>query len=139
MRLAVFLGVFSLFLVSGDSVARAGGGCDTFSGLPALYGYGFSGTLYGLGRIPVPPYFALHPPVYYSEQVARPYGLSPFAYRSAPVESHRIKPTVITNPFVKRTPAVAPRKKPAPKDTVTARGEVIINPFFEQTLEVVQD
>src|SRR5437870_3480881 len=26
------------------------------------------------------PYFALHPPVYYSEPVARTYGYSPFAY-----------------------------------------------------------
>ena len=35
-------------------------------------------SLYNLGHIPVPPYFALHPPVYYGQRVFRTYGESPF-------------------------------------------------------------
>jgi hypothetical protein len=53
-----------------------GGGGDFGSGFR-----GFAGASpYSLGQIPVPPYFAIHPPVYYSHPVPRPYGYSPFAY-----------------------------------------------------------
>lgn len=58
------------------SDARAGGGISP--GIP-YFGYGYSGSLYGLGYVPVPPYFSLHPPVYYGDRYARPYGASPFA------------------------------------------------------------
>ncbi len=110
--------------------ASAQVGCDTFSGLPPMYGYGFSGNLYGLGKIPVPPYFALHPPVYYSQQVARPYGLSPFAHRSVPVEVHAAtKPVMIQNPHVKPAPAAPKATRSKTKDKV-ARRRVIVNPFF---------
>ena len=50
----------------------------TWSTVPyaaACWGYGYS-TYYSTGV----PYFALHPPVYYSYRVARTYGYSPFAY-----------------------------------------------------------
>lgn len=57
------------------SDAKAG---DFSHGLP-YFGYGYSGSLYGLGYVPVPPYFAIHPPVYYGDRYARPYGVSPFA------------------------------------------------------------
>lgn len=30
-------------------------------------------------NVPTPPYFALHPPVYYGQRYYRPYGASPFA------------------------------------------------------------
>ena len=119
------------------------GGCGTMSGLAPVYGYGFSGNLYGLGKIPVPPYFALHPPVYYSEQVARPYGLSPFAHRSVPVESHakaKAKPVMIRNPHV-TTPATAPDetapKTARPADKV-ASSRMIVNPFFAAATDVAE-
>jgi len=48
------------------------------------------------------PYFALHPPVYYSQPVGRPYGWSPFAYpgwvETPPVAPPQ--PMVIQNPYV---------------------------------------
>lgn len=48
------------------------------------------------------PFYALHPPVYYSYPVARPYGYSPFAYppgvRTPEVE--RPQPAVVQNPYV---------------------------------------
>ena len=49
-------------------------------GFPYPGWLGFYGSPYSLGQIPVPPYFSLHPPVYYSQPVARSYGYSPYAY-----------------------------------------------------------
>ena len=43
------------------------------------WGWGPFNVNRSLGYIPVPPYFALHPPVYYSHNVAVPYGVSPYA------------------------------------------------------------
>ena len=87
------------------------------------YGYP-SWSVYGREHIP---YFALHPPVYYSYPVPRAYGFSPYAYppgtttpellplrpavfrtsslrpaaaTKAPVEEPRPKPLRIKNPYV---------------------------------------
>lgn len=94
-----------------------------------LNAFGSSGTLYGSGYLPVPPYFAVHPPVYYSHPYHRPYGWSPFAQSGniAPV-SLRPEPRLVINPHV-----AAPDKidiKPAADNT--ARAEVIVNPYFVQ-------
>jgi hypothetical protein len=67
-------------------------------------------------QIDTMPYFALHPPVYYSRHVARTYGFSPFALpaecildiRAAevrqkaefPAEQREVEPLRIDNPFV---------------------------------------
>ncbi|MCE9526566.1 MAG: hypothetical protein K8R36_10985 [Planctomycetales bacterium] len=86
-------------------------------------GYGFGGyggwvqMNYGQGYYAetgrVPPYFALHPPVYYSHQIIRrPMGASPFAYPSwyappavqaAAADAAYVapQPLLVTNPFVK--------------------------------------
>lgn len=63
-----------------------------------------------------PPYFALHPPVYYSHEIIRrPMGASPFAYPSwytppsrggwATMHQQASRPLMVANPFVK--PAAA--------------------------------
>lgn len=53
-------------------------------------------------RIAEPPYFALYPPVYYSDQIIRrPYGVSPFAAPAGivPVEMQVVpQPARIVNP-----------------------------------------
>ena len=51
-----------------------GGSC----GNPWIYGP-WTQTL---GFIPTPPYYSLYPPVYYSHNVYRPYGMSPFPVTS---------------------------------------------------------
>jgi len=65
-------------------------------GAGQYYGFGYSRSWY----VPVPPYYALHPPVYYSHEIRRrPVGDSPYAYQSrrpAP-ESRR---QLSLNPFV---------------------------------------
>lgn len=88
------------------------------------YGYGYSQSWY----VPVPPYYALHPPVYYSHEIVRrPVGDSPYAYPS-------------------RRPAAEPRRQfsrnPFVPDAVTGEGsqqaaqdtdsvaQVMRNPFY---------
>jgi hypothetical protein len=120
-----------------------------------LYGYrngfgpgGYNGcgsSLYSLGRIPVPPYFALHPPVYYSGIRPTTYGSTPFAKRpsrvdfpvhelpgpaakptSSPVRSVQA-PKVVLNPFVNSSEDLDV-EKPAKVQTV----RVILNPFVRE-------
>ncbi len=99
--------------------------------------FGSSGSLYGLGYIPVPPYYALHPPVYYGERYYRSYGESPFARVDHSSRPRRIQAQVIINPFVVQ-PAAAPaaseptagrgqRQRP---DQVTVGPQMIINPYY---------
>ncbi len=63
------------------------------------------------------PYFALHPPVYYSYPVARPYGDSPYpaqpsSFPPTPVDS---EPKIIINPYV--TPEGAAPSNAAPQNS----------------------
>jgi hypothetical protein len=96
-----------------------------YSGLP-WFGYGYSGSLYGLGYVPVPPYFALHPPVQYSRPVARPYGRSPFAARAVQrrvvVETSR--PQMVLNPFA-GSASLAQTTSSPPKS------RMIVNPYYK--------
>jgi len=132
---------------------------------PFLGGFGFGGGNFGFGggwgygnndyccddlygfpgdwrRIP---FFALHPPVYYSAPVARPYGYSPFAYPgwvTTPAPDDGGSKEII-NPFAPPKPAPTKKAQPtagstadnspasnavaadSPRDTV----HVIINPY----------
>ncbi|MHB0956124.1 MAG: hypothetical protein ACYC6N_23440 [Pirellulaceae bacterium] len=104
--------------------------------------FGVSGSLYGLGYLPVPPYFALHPPVYYGERYYRTYGESPFPRVDYSSRPHRIQADVIVNPFV-TTAAVTPvPTEPTPvdgaenKDQVTDSPLMIINPFYQSEATV---
>ncbi len=79
-----------------------------------------------------PPYFALHPPVYYSKIVPRPYGISPFAAPPGVTPTEMIvtpEPVTISNPFYKRemTTPVDTNKKKQPSNKVT----FISNPFLQ--------
>jgi len=92
-------------------------------------GYGAGGMLYSLGYVPVPPYYALHPPVYYSYPVPRSYGYSPFAYpgyvRTPEIE--RPAPQTILNPYVE------PKTETEDLSNETAHAPLtILNPFVEQ-------
>jgi len=66
----------------------------------AAWAYGWSGASW-CSRDQVP-YFALHPPVYYSQPVRRPYGLSPFAWPPVVRFSERRSPPaplLVRNPY----------------------------------------
>ena len=113
----------------------------------AQYGFGYGWNPYGgfynspfsspyaTGRIPTPPYFAIHPPVYYSHPVARPYGYSPFPYPgfvTTPELEAVAEPAIIENPYIQGTGST-PVDNPTPVNTdddVAGHGpQEIVNPF----------
>jgi hypothetical protein len=115
-----------MLLAANSASAQCGGygiGNCSFGNLNA---FGSSGTLYGSGYLPVPPYFAIHPPVYYSHPYYRPYGWSPFAQPGyvAPAML-RPEPRMVINPMV---PAKAAQPN-AVKENM-AQWELIQNPYF---------
>ena len=94
LRTGAIWAMFALASI-GVTQADAGGRCQYFSG----YGAYLPPNVYVREHIP---YFALHPPVYYSYPVARTYGYSPFAYPPGTMtpEITKPEPVVISNRFV---------------------------------------
>jgi hypothetical protein len=100
-------------------------------------GSNFTG-LYGLGKIPVPPYFSLHPPVYYSVPVPRPYGYSPYALWPGmePVETIALpQAEEVLNPHVNEE-IEAPEASATGHVAAAHQPQWILNPFVEQTVEL---
>jgi hypothetical protein len=83
-------------------------------------------SLYAVGAIPLPPYFALHPPVYYEMPVPRPYGYSPWAYPPYMTTPEIVEPVpeVIQNEFVPQ-----PTKQGSDKPKMASAPLRIRNPF----------
>ena len=99
--------------------------------LPAVRAQGAAGRFYGWypyvypylissrGEVPTPPYFAIHPPVYYGRRVGMPYGNSPFPRPPRPVVRARSQPVqyaprpgiMIENPYVENKVQAKPRKR----------------------------
>ena len=82
--------------------------------------------LYAVGAIPLPPYFALHPPVYYEMPIPRTYGYSPWAYPpyvSTP-EIVEPGPEIIQNKFVPQ-----PSKGKSEKPKIVSAPLKIRNPY----------
>lgn len=102
-------------------------------------GFGQLGSPYALGRIPVPPYFALHPPVYYSQPVARTYGYSPFAYpgsvRTPDVKAAAPQAKVITNPHA--TPVKSEKVEKELNLKLANKQLEILNPFVKPATKMV--
>ncbi len=101
------------------------------------WGWGYDmGALYNSLDYNVP-YFAAHPPVYYSYPVPRTYGYSPFAYppyvMTPEVEMGAAQPVEIINPYVpssQQAEAKADQSAAAaPQDNLQPQPLVIINPF----------
>jgi len=98
---------------------------------------------YSLGQIPVPPYFSLHPPVYYSVPVPRTYGYSPYAYPGTvktPDLKRRPQPKTVINPYFNEEGKRTIQAKATPKTTATGTTVtplVILNPYFDQQSKVV--
>ncbi len=135
-----------LMASSAATASAAWGDCYLPYGNPYGYGYGY-GYQYGVGPsyVPTPPYFAIHPPVYYSHVInRRSYGSSPFAYpgtysESAPAVAAAVAPPAeplwITNPYFKgKTEAAveapadeAPAAEPAAADPAAETSGIIRN------------
>ena len=90
------------------------------------------------------PYFALHPPVYYSEPVPRTYGYSPFAYPPGVMTPEIVgepQPVTINNPYVPAAkPASTDAKSPDRSAAASPAPEplVIINPFVSPARSVAK-
>lgn len=91
------------------------------------------------------PYFALHPPVYYSAPVPRTYGYSPFAYppgTMTPEIGCMVEPVTISNPYVPTsTPGAAPAAPSSDRAASVAKPVeplVVINPYVNQGESVAQ-
>lgn len=77
--------------------------------LAYLFGYGGLNGARMQAYVPAPPYFAVHPPVYYGQRYARPYGASPYAawpqlqpngsYAPQPQAAYAAPPQCILNPY----------------------------------------
>jgi hypothetical protein len=112
-------------LLSGEAKAQYGylrGGCYS-----AYYGSA-AANIYTAEHVP---YFALHPPVYYSYPVSRPYGWSPFPHAPLPYAAQRPRPAVrvaqpltIRNPYVVGAPA-------ADEDSSAVQPLRIVNPYVQ--------
>ncbi len=97
--------------------------------------YGFGGAFGVNNYTPTDrqiPYFAEHPPVYYSVPVARTYGYSPYAYLPTVMtpDAPAPEPITIENAYIPRSDA------PATEDRTTrapSRPEplVVLNPYFD--------
>ncbi|MEM9186486.1 MAG: hypothetical protein AAGB00_08340 [Planctomycetota bacterium] len=125
-----------------------------FAGSGRLFGQfggfgGFGSTnifdLYRTGQTPIPPYFALNPPVYYSYPVPRTYGYSPFYYPGdikTPDVIVEIQPAMIHNPFVPSSTTATPEpenqvnNEARPAEPPTAGPLMVENPFFKQQADV---
>lgn len=123
--------VLAAILALGVNTASAGGpfGCGDYWGINGAYG------LYG-NRVNEVPYFAMFPPVYYSQPVPRSYGWSPFAYppgvMTPAVEAP--KPQTIINPHVQQPPQCAPSSTETKAKTTGYEApppKEVINPFVK--------
>ena len=105
-------------------------------GLAYLFGYGGIGNTSSMrAYAPAPPYFALHPPVYYGQRYTRPYGASPFAawpqlqanaaYAPQP---HVQRAHTIANPYCPPGAEAAPLSV---SHSVVVQPLVIENPFYQ--------
>jgi hypothetical protein len=139
----------ALALAAVPSAAEAGwpGSCGYY-GNSHFYGLWGNPYVYSQGAAYIPPYYAIHPPVYYSPFLtARSYGASPYAWCPAaePLAHYTMngvsmggaasgyaaaapaaEPLMIENPHVRRAAA-----KPADKAPVAeAKPMMIENPYF---------
>lgn len=135
------LGLIICFAVSlgGGSITHAFDGLGGYAGQQfPWFGHGNNGpAAYSLGNIPAPPYFALHPPVYYSHPTPRSYGHSPFAcscdchHMGRQISASR----VVENPFIQVKPVNPPTNPPDKSEKpvkIAAVPHRMANPFYEK-------
>jgi hypothetical protein len=99
LSIAAFLLVVGAIAAPSDAHAQWG-----YMGYNGYNGVGVY-SIYDQDRLP---YFALHPPVYYSKPVPRTFGYSPFAYPGwvpTPALPQSYEPAMVVNPYVNDAPA----------------------------------
>jgi len=126
----IFTAVVVLAVGAADRAVAYGGYGGGYGG---WYGAAGLGAYYANPYSPSDrrvPYFAEHPPVYYSYPVARTYGYSPYA--SPPtytVPEVRAEPVIIENPHVKAKPTSTKVEDRAADHRRPVEPLVIYNPY----------
>jgi hypothetical protein len=117
--IVVVAAVAIVFLASPRAQAQMYGGYagGWYGGLPY--------SVYSLDSVP---YYALHPPVYYSHVVPRPYGYSPYAYPPYVMTPERTPetPQTMVNPHVPASPASNSEPKPR---VAHVEPKTVFNPY----------
>ena len=122
----------AVFVAAPAATAQGNNGCFGGSGWGYDLGYLYNSLDYNV------PYFAAHPPVYYSYPVPRTYGYSPFAYpphvMTPDVVMSEAHPVQIINPYVpssKQDSAAGQDQSAAtaPQTNSQPQPLVIINPY----------
>jgi hypothetical protein len=106
--------------------------CDYYFNPLAAYGQGYYYLPTGYSQESIP-YFASHPPVYYSYLVPRAYGDSPFSYPPGTMDSMTnsppAQPQIIKNWYIDNDTS------PIEQQTQARKPLRIINPYVEQNAE----
>lgn len=121
---------------------------DLGLGYSYLFGYGASNTPAIRSFVPAPPYFSLHPPVYYGQRYSRPYGDSPFAswpqlqaakgYHPRPAASYGQSNDCryeIVNPHMPSLKAPSPSASPVVKSIEPVAPLIVDNPYYRSENE----
>jgi hypothetical protein len=129
VRTALLAFAAALALAAAPAAAQAGDGYGCGYGYGHFYGLWGNPYVYSQGSAYIPPYYAIHPPVYYSPFITmRPYGASPYAWPATYVPpAPAARPVLIMNAHVKNAdPQVA---KSNTYDLETS-AEPVSNPYF---------
>lgn len=130
LAVAVAIAAVTMFSQSSAEAQGYANGYQFGTGISAVNGFG-GGCCRSTPREQLP-YFAQFPPVYYSNIVARPVGISPFAAPPgiAPVELEyaRVKDVTISNPFFNGK-AEPVKTAPAKKKSLNNKSTLIVNPY----------
>ncbi len=124
---AIVLAALAVALLTSVPAHAGGFGCGSY-GWSSPYPADLT-PLYSVGAIPLPPYFALHPPVYYDLPVPRTYGHGPWAYPPYMTTPEIVDPLpeIIQNKFVPQ-----PVKQASEKPKVATAPLMIRNPYVVQ-------
>ena len=127
---AMAVAAITLFNESDANAQAFGNGYQFGAGLSTCYNFGYRGYT---PREQLP-YFAKYPPVYYSNIVARPVGISPYAVPAGvtPVEMNHapIKNVTIVNPFFDGS--TPPMKTPTSTiKKLDHKTTLILNPYMD--------
>ncbi len=123
MKSRLILGLALLVCLAGGSGTAKAQGWGFGGG-----GYWYGGPWYNAYGLDNMPYYALHPPVYYSYPVPRTYGYSPFAYpptvRTPDLKFYR--PQTVRNPYMRGSEAST-----SSDDNMASTGPLRMrNPFY---------
>lgn len=105
------------------------GGCDYFTPWSYCGWGGYSQTTYSQESVP---YYALHPPVYYSRPIARTYGDNPFPYPPGMTAFQAYSPQYTPQPQIIRNEYNEEANPSMDQQYQTHMPLRIHNPFVEQ-------